>query len=123
MGKKERVEVDIYIVHYIIFIIIYIYQIILVFIWHTVLPCHHESSTFHSFANKKNATNFLSFLRLRSFAARSALEISEALPKLRSLGASEFVIDLRGNGGIRFFPIDFVGFDESIYDTNIYIYI
>ena len=72
---------------------------------------------------KKTATNFLSFLRLRSFAARSALEISEALPKLRSLGASEFVIDLRGNGGIRFFPIDFVGFDESIYDTNIYIYL
>eukprot|EP00434_Breviolum_minutum_P030648 symbB.v1.2.027102.t1/scaffold2758.1/size77635/1 len=39
------------------------------------------------------------FLRLRTFAARSALEISEALPKLRSQGASEFVIDLRGNGG------------------------
>ena len=41
----------------------------------------------------------LSFMRLRSFGARSALEISDALPKLRKEGAEEFVIDLRGNGG------------------------
>ncbi|CAL1161055.1 unnamed protein product, partial [Cladocopium goreaui] len=39
------------------------------------------------------------FMRLRSFGARSALEISDALPKLRKEGAEEFVIDLRGNGG------------------------
>ena len=41
----------------------------------------------------------LSFMRLRSFGARSAQEISDALSKLRKEGAEEFVIDLRGNGG------------------------
>lgn len=39
------------------------------------------------------------FLRLRSFGARSALEIGAALPRLRAQGASEWVIDVRGNGG------------------------
>lgn len=78
---------------YVLYIFI-IYQktiLLIICVYLAVLVCHYESSTFHT---------TLSFLRLRTFAARSALEISEALPKLRSQGASEFVIDLRGNGGI-----------------------
>ncbi|CAK9084208.1 unnamed protein product [Durusdinium trenchii] len=39
------------------------------------------------------------FLRLRTVGARSALEMQEALGRLRAEGAQEWVIDLRGNGG------------------------
>ena len=64
---------------YVLYIFI-IYQktiLLIICVFLAVLVCHYESSTFHT---------TLSFLRLRTFAARSALEISEALPKLRESG-------------------------------------
>eukprot|EP00933_Yihiella_yeosuensis_P036286 TRINITY_DN3001_c0_g2_i1.p1 TRINITY_DN3001_c0_g2~~TRINITY_DN3001_c0_g2_i1.p1 ORF type:complete len:531 (-),score=114.20 TRINITY_DN3001_c0_g2_i1:149-1528(-) len=41
----------------------------------------------------------IGYMRLRNFGARSALDVRDALIKLRSQGAEEFVIDLRGNPG------------------------
>jgi len=39
------------------------------------------------------------FLRLRSFGAKSARDMAQALKEVRAQGADEFALDLRGNGG------------------------
>lgn len=45
------------------------------------------------------ADNRIGYFRLRNFGARSPLDMRAALETLRSQGAKELVIDLRGNGG------------------------
>lgn len=72
--------------------------------WEVTLPrtrtASPQNQVYSGIAEAKEpASGKIGYVRLRNFGSRSALDVRDALAKLRANGAQELVIDVRGNPG------------------------